>query len=320
LAEERRTIPHRLISQLAHVELLSPAPQATVDFFVDVMGLTETGRAGDSVYLRAWGEWFHHSLVITHGAQPALGHIAWRADGSEELDQAVARIIDRGAGRGWLPASEGHGPAYRFTGPGGHINEIFWEVERYRAPDALRSTYPNRPQRFSQRGVAVRQLDHTTCASGSPLADAEWYRDVLGFRLTEVTLVAERPVIAMISTNEKSHELGIAIDPSGSHGRLHHIAYWVDEPAGLLSAADALLESGFSIEWGPSRHGIGEQYAVYTREPGGIRIEITTGGYRIYQPDWEPIYWTPDQGSREFYRPRYETDPMTEMFPPLPVS
>ena len=36
----------RLISQLAHVELISPTPQESVDFLVNVMGLEENGREG----------------------------------------------------------------------------------------------------------------------------------------------------------------------------------------------------------------------------------------------------------------------------------
>jgi catechol 2,3-dioxygenase len=312
-------MPQRLISQLAHLEFISPRPDASAGFCVEVLGMTETERSGQSVYLRAWGEFFHHSLVITEGPHPALGHIGWRAEGPDELAIASARIAESGLGQGWQDESVGHGPAYRFVGPGGQQSEVFWEVERYKAPSELVSIFPNRPQRFVQRGAAVRQLDHATCATKTPLADAEWYRDTLGFRLNEVTMVKDNPVIAMVSTNEKSHELGIVIDRSELVGRTHHFAYWVDAPTDLLNTADGILEAGHRIEWGPARHGIGEQYAVYTREPGGMRVEICTGGYRIYQPDWQPVIWSPDQGSRDFYRPGYETDPMVEMFPPAPA-
>jgi catechol 2,3-dioxygenase len=289
-----------------------------VDFFTNMLGLSETERVGNSVYMRAWADWFHHSLVITEGPQPAMARAGWRAAGAEALDVAAARLEAAGVGEGWGEASVGIGPVYRFRGPGGQLSEIFWEVDRYRPPAGERSTYPNRPQRFVQRGAAVRQMDHTTWGSPAPLAEAEWYRDTLGFRLNEVTKAGDQPLIAMVSNNEKSHELGLILDASGVPGRVHHIAYWVDDPITLLNAADGLLESGVHVEWGPSRHGIGEQYSVYFREPGGMRAEITTGGYRIYQPDWEPVIWSPDQGSREFYRPSYETDRMAELFPPAP--
>ena len=41
-----------LLSQLAHVELTTPTPQASLEFWTNVVGLEETTRAGQSVYLR----------------------------------------------------------------------------------------------------------------------------------------------------------------------------------------------------------------------------------------------------------------------------
>jgi hypothetical protein len=49
------------------------------------------------------------------------------------------------------------------------------------------------------------------------------------------------------------------------------------------------MEAGTHIEVGPGRHGMGEQTYLYFREPGGIRLEINSGGYRNYQPDWQPV-------------------------------
>ena len=34
---------------------------------------------------------------------------------------------------------------------------------------------------------------------------------------------------------------------------------------------------------------MGEQDYLYVREPGGVRIEVNTGGYRLYMPDWETV-------------------------------
>ena len=69
----------RYISQLAHVEIFSPKMDATVRFLTDVFGLEVSATKGDSVYLRGWGEFFHHSLQVTKGEKPGLGHIGWRA-------------------------------------------------------------------------------------------------------------------------------------------------------------------------------------------------------------------------------------------------
>ena len=307
-----------LLSHLAHAEILTPRLEASTTFFKNLMGLEETGRSDHSVYLRCWGEYYHHSIVLTEASQPALGHIGWRTDGPEELEIAVQHIEASGRGEGWCEATVGHGRAYRFRGPGGHLNEVFWEVERYVAPPELQSTYPNRPQRFTGLGIAPRQIDHVTVASTRLMDDVTWYRDNLGFRFTEYTVPDEVPdmvVFAMITTNEKSHDLGFVADFSGVPGRVNHVAFFVPGREELLRGADVLLDAGMAIEYGPGTHGMGEQGYLYFREPGGMRIELNASGYRNYIPDWEPVRWVPSQGSNTMYRNTSMPDSMTESFP-----
>ena len=42
------------VAQLAHVELLTPKPDDTLWFFKELLGMEESGRQGQSVYLRAY--------------------------------------------------------------------------------------------------------------------------------------------------------------------------------------------------------------------------------------------------------------------------
>ena len=68
----------RLSSQLAHVEVLTPTPQESLAFYTSVLGLEESAREGQSVFLRGWGEFFHHSIQLTEGPHAGLGHVGWR--------------------------------------------------------------------------------------------------------------------------------------------------------------------------------------------------------------------------------------------------
>src|SRR3954466_12979950 len=96
------TVPTRLLSQLAHVEVTTPSPAESLTFFTDVLGLELTEQAGQSAYLRGWGERFHHSLKLTEGPEPALAHIGWRAANPEALESAADRLNDLGHGDGWI--------------------------------------------------------------------------------------------------------------------------------------------------------------------------------------------------------------------------
>jgi 2-polyprenyl-6-methoxyphenol hydroxylase-like FAD-dependent oxidoreductase len=108
----------RLLSHFAHVELLTPKLDESVEFFKDVMGLTESGGAGDSIYLRCWGEFYHHSVVLTAAQQPGLGHAAWRTLGAEELSEAVSRIEATGVRSQVRSMVFGSQIKPRFTGQG----------------------------------------------------------------------------------------------------------------------------------------------------------------------------------------------------------
>ncbi|GAC1300661.1 MAG: catechol 2,3-dioxygenase [Ktedonobacteraceae bacterium] len=310
-----------LLSQLAHVEILTPKLEESANFFKELMGMEESGREGQSIYLRCWGDYYHHSLMLTQGSQPALGHIGWRTEGPEELATVVKQIEATNQGEGWYEHSVGHGRAYRFRGPGGHLNEVFWEVEHYVAPPELKSTYPARPQRFTGRGAALRMIDHVTVTTKDVMRDITWYRDTLGVRFTEYSVPDEHPdmvVFALLTTNEKSHDFGFVADFSDVPGRINHLAFFVPERSDVLRATEVLLEAGVPIEFGPGEHGMGEQFYIYFREPGGMRIELNASGYRNYVPDLEPVKWLPSQGSATRYRNLGMPDSMFESFPPAP--
>jgi catechol 2,3-dioxygenase len=312
-------LARRLLSQLAHVELISPRPEQSLDFFTKALGLSVNAQEGQSAYLRAWGEHFHHSLVITEGPETELRHIGWRTAGSEELDIAVERLQAAGAGEGWQDAGPGHGPAFRYRSPGGHLQEIFWEVERYQAPPELASHMPIRPQKFAPVGAAVRQIDHVTIGTPQILADIDFYRESFGSRFMEcavLTADAEEPVFVEMSNNEQAHDLGLLPDP-GYAGRAHHFAYWLDQAHEVNRAGEILMEQGIAVEFGPGKHGHGENTYMYVRDPGTEhRIEIFSGGYRNYEPDWEPRRWTVDQGGSEIFRNVVMPESMlTDLFP-----
>ncbi|MEO8261664.1 MAG: VOC family protein, partial [Pseudolysinimonas sp.] len=210
------------------------------------------------------------------------------------------------------------GRAYRFVGPWGHSMTLHWDVTRYSTAETTTSIYPDRPASRSRFAGSPRQLDHVTIACSDVDAFAKWYNDVLGFRIMARTVLDEAPisVFSVLTTNEKSHDLGVVLDGSSMAGRVNHYAFWVDTREELLIAADTLMENGVPIEYGPSIHGIGEQNFLYYREPSTLRIELNTGGYRNYVPDWTPNTWRPSQGSNNFYRNGTMPMSMTESFPP----
>lgn len=307
----------KLLSHLSFVAITTPDVEKSVKFYEEQVGLTVVDRIGDDVYLRCWGDYYRYSVVVKPGTEPALDTMAWRTSSPEALEAAVQAIEARDVKGEW---AEGHaiGRAYRFTGPQGHSMTLHWDVEHYRATGDQASIYPDRPARRSRQLGAPRQLDHVTIAARDVDAFVAWYTEVLGFRFMARTVLDEAPisVFSVLTTNEKSHDLGVVLDGSTRAGRVNHYAFWVDQREDLLQAADILMENGTPMEYGPSIHGIGEQNFLYFREPSSLRIEVNTGGYRNYVPDWQANTWRPSQGSNNFYRNSAMPMSMTESFPP----
>ena len=301
-------MPHRPLSVLSHLELLTPKLEESVAFARDMLGMFVVHEEGDSAYLRCWGDFYSYSLVLTEAAEPALGHAAWRAWNAEQLDVAVASVEASGTRGEWIESSYGHGRAYRFIGPAGHPTELFWEVDRAVVPPGEESPYPERPQRAPSHGVGVRLLDHVTVMAADVKGAVHWLRDVLDFRIMGgVAEVPENPdspwFLGLATQNEKSHDFGFMRDfDATSSGRLHHVAFWVETNHQVTEGAKFLIEHGHDIDFGPGQHGIGEQDYLYFRDPAGLRYELNSGGYRIYVPDWEPVLWRFEDGPNNTYR------------------
>ncbi len=288
------TEPITDLAHLGHVELLSPKPEESVNFFVNVLGMTESGREKDSVYLRAYDDYERHTLKITSAKVPAMGHCAFRTRSPQALERRVAALKGSGYEVGWTDGDLCHGPAYLCRDPDGHNIELYYETQWYEAPQELKPALKNQAQRFPARGANVRRLDHFNGLAVDIEANRKFFEEYLGFRLTE-QIVLDTGVEAalwMTCTN-KSYDFAYTRDHTGVRGRFHHVTYAVNSREEVLLAADICLENGIHIETGPHKHAIQQTFFLYVYEPGGNRVEVANAGARlILAPDWKPIRWT----------------------------
>ena len=102
------------LAHLAHFELLTPKLEESVNFFTEFLGMSITERKGDSVYLRAYDDYEHHTLKLTAHKHSGIGHFAWRTRSQEALEARVKAIKATGLGIGWVDHECGYGKAYKF--------------------------------------------------------------------------------------------------------------------------------------------------------------------------------------------------------------
>ena len=283
--------PHYL-SQMAHIEVYTTNLEASTQFFTDVIGMDETGRDGTSVYLRCWGDYFHHTLKLTQRDTPGLGHLSWRADSPEALEDVVAYLEKSGAGKGWVDGDLGHGRAYRFHSPDGHEQEVFWDVVWLKETGERASVFTDRYASNRRRGLSPRRFDHVTLNTTNYSAEKAFWKG-LGLKNPDEIRITDQipPVGGLFSIGNLSHDIAIFTDPhiKPGAGALNHVAFNFDSREEVLLACDYLLERGHKLAMGaPTRHKADEGFFVYVDEPGGNRFEFYAGARLIFAPDHGP--------------------------------
>src|SRR6266702_4894045 len=80
------------IAHAGHAELLVNNVEASKQFFTETMGLFITEEDATSVYLRAWQDWEHHTLILRKSEKSALVHLVCRLLLEKKKEQYVRRF------------------------------------------------------------------------------------------------------------------------------------------------------------------------------------------------------------------------------------
>lgn len=291
------------LAHLGRVELYTPKLERSVWYFRDVLGMEVVATQGGSAYLRGYGDFASSTFKLTEAGAPGVACVSWRTVSPQALERRVMAIEAAGLGVGWMDGDFGRGRCYRFRDPEGHLMDLYYEEQRYVAPDHLRSTLKNLPQKYTARGANVRRIDHLALLCKDVAKNRQFAHDLLGFRLREQVLFnqGQTEIGSWMSVSPVHHEMAYVLDIKGGDARLHHFSFWVDNREDVLRAADILVENNIYIEAGPSKHNNSQAFYLYSYEPGGNRIEIYSGSYLIFAPDFEPVTWNEEERGTGVY-------------------
>jgi catechol 2,3-dioxygenase len=282
------------VAHLGYVELLTPVFEDSLRFFTEVLSMDVVEATGDTAYLRTWDDYELFSLKVTASPEAGIGRVGIRAVDQSALERRTEAIAASGLGRAWGDGLPGRGPTYSFEDPDGHRWDFYFESERFTPSGADVPALKNQAQRRPNHGIGVRRLDHVNFLAADVEANRDFVVSVLGALPTEQIKLDNGAIagIWMTFTN-KGYDVVYTNDWTKTRGRLHHVAFAVDQREDILRSADTFLEHGVFIETGPHKHAIQQTFFLYVWEPGGNRIEVVNGGARlILDPDWDLITWT----------------------------
>lgn len=299
------------IATVAHAELYCPDLEASLEHFRDTMGMYVRHEEDDAYYLAAYGDWQDYTLIIREGDEWGCRHVAWMLEDKDDFSELKERIEESGYETEWVENSgePGQGRALRFDYPGAtpEYMELVYDIDRAfdTVPEEEQARLKNQPARKPERGAGVRRIDHVNLNVSNVPECVDWFQDVFDFKLREEGADPEgNQVAAWLSVTPLVHEIAFVTSPPDANvtDKIDHVAYYMDagQAGELERATDLLRERDIEIVGGPARHGISQAHFTYYLEPSGNKIEIFAGGYLIFDPDWEPITWTPEDGSTGF--------------------
>ena len=282
-----------------HVAIRVREMEPAVRHYTEVLGLIETARdAQGRVFLKAWDEHDHHSVVLREAADPGMDYMGWRVDSSASLDRLAAGVERSGLASemNWIAAGEHPmtGQRFRFTTATGHVMELF--AQKDQVGNGMPITNPDPLARWvtGDGTLSVRPcLLYGDDLDGS----VRLFVDVLGFALTEKVVAGPDQLMigAFLTCSTKPHDVAFIRQPV--KGKLHHASFVLDNWGDVLRAADIISKKNVPLDIGPTRHGITRGETIYFFDPSGNRNEVFSGGY-IFYPDRPVLTWTDDELGR----------------------
>lgn len=287
------------VLRLSHVEIRVPDLELATAYYAEVVGLIETAREADRVFLKCWDEQQHHSVVLRYAATYGLDRMGFKLQDHADLDHYQERIEAAGIAVKRYVAGElgaGSGETLQFVAPSGHTTELVWGMDY--VGNLLPLTNPP-PEPQGLVGIHPPRIDHIFLMCEDVDGATAFFSDVLDFRLTEQIVTDDgHQLCTFLERTHTPHDLAFITGPNGA---LHHFAFWLDDWNLVRNAADICSYHGVRIDAGPTRHGATRGWGLYFFDPAGNRNEVYTGGYWA-DPDREPVTWTEsDMGRAIFY-------------------
>lgn len=274
------------IERLGHVEFRTTDLERARDFYVDVIGLHQTERDHDRIYLRCTEDKQHHTFVLRKAGSAGMGHIGFVVADEDDLDRMKARFERLGLPARWAGNDMlGQGRTLRVQDPLGFVIDYYAEIQ----------SVPWLVQQYHlHKGASPTRVDHINVLTPDAQAGYDWYTQELGFgcaELTESDPPEQRIWASWLFRKSTVHDIAVM---TGAGPAAHHVGLSLGDPLSIIRACDMLAGAGYanSIERGPGRHGISNALFVYVRDPDGNRFELYMGDYLTGNRAAEPIRWT----------------------------
>ena len=241
------------VCRLGHATLTTPDLDRQVAYYTQVVGLTLIEREAKRVFLAT--KQGLEALALEQGSPNALSRLAFQVAPGTDLAQLARELSTHGIkAERRSSISPGVAQAIVFEDPKHTTIEIFAE-------------YSFAKEDTTQGGIMPLKLGHVAYRVADVQQIVKFYTDVLGFRVSDW----RDDTFAFLRCGPDHHTVNFVVDEVP---QLHHIAFEVKDWAEIQRACEWLAKNNIHLVWGPGRHIIGHNIAIYHRNPDKVRVEF----------------------------------------------
>ncbi|MEQ1719391.1 MAG: VOC family protein [Hyphomicrobium sp.] len=235
-----------------HIAVTSPDPEGLANFYADAMDMGAPQKHGAGWIVRGPGR----RLIVTKGSKNGLVHVGM---GVRDAD-AVAAMKARAETEGLSPQP--------FAG------ELFSAgAFTVSDPDGNVIAFGHAPQDKPTRGLRG-PLQHVTFATQDIARFEKFYTGKLGFAVSD-TVVREadgKVMTVFMRSNHEHHTIGVFFQ---NRTGIDHHSYEAGEWGVMKDWCDRFGDRHIKLDWGPGRHGPGNNLFAFITDPDGNWIEIS---------------------------------------------
>ena len=273
------------VSQLGYLGIGTSDAKAWQDLATSILGLQVVPGDDPSIaYLRM--DEYHHRLELRANGKDDIEFVGWEVPDPATL-HCVAQQLEAG-GVSVTPGTRAEADTRRVVDlvkcvdPDGIPTEVF-----YGRPINPQPFHPARPMSGFKTGDMG--LGHIVVYARSLDATIRFYRDLLGFRVsdfTEVRTPGGTIRLAFLHCNPRHHSIAL-LEAPGAPKRINHVMVECNALDDVGSGRDLCLQRGVPIAIDLGRHMNDHMVSFYLANPSGFAIEYGWGARTIDDATWQ---------------------------------
>jgi catechol 2,3-dioxygenase-like lactoylglutathione lyase family enzyme len=268
------------VKRAGHSTLTTPDISRQIDYFTGLVGLSLVARDRNSAVLATKAG--QEAIVLERGGTVGAPRLSFQIAPGSELGEVASRLKKAGIkSERRTDITPGIGEALAFKDPKGTTLEIFSDFS-FAAED---NTYV---------GIMPLKLGHIAYHCPDVQGTVRFYCDMLGFRVSDW----RSDFFAFLRCSRDHHTVNFLRDATST---IHHIAFEVRDWSDIKRACDLLARHNIRLTWGPLRHIIGHNIAIYHKNPDGVVIEFFIDMDQMHDEElgfFEPRPWHQDRPQR----------------------